>query len=205
MNSAFTARDPNQPEFWDERYRAGFMPWDARGVPAALAEFVERHPPGKRVLVPGCGSAYEAGWLDARGFAVIAIDISEAALERARSLLGAEVADRVLRQADFFVLDATFDWIYERALLAALPPARWPAYAAAARRLVAPGALIAGLFFVDDAVGEPRRGPPFAARGGELDALFGEAFELVERRAIPADQSIDVFAGREQWLVWRRR
>lgn len=203
--SEFSGRDPNQAEFWDERYRAGFMPWDAQGVPAALVDFVARCAPGKRVLVPGCGSAYEAGWLDARGFDVVAVDISEAALDCARSVLGAEAADRVLRRADFFALDGVFDWIYERALLAALPPARWPAYAAAAHRLVETGGLVAGFFFVDDAVAEPRRGPPFAARGGELDALFAEGFEPIERRAIPADQSIDVFAGREQWIVWRRR
>ena len=155
----FAARDPTQAGFWDERYRAGFMPWDAHGVPAALVDFVERRRPGRRVLVPGCGSAYEAGWLDERGLDVTAIDIAASALERARLVLGAEVATRVLRQADFFDLDDAFDWIYERALLAALPPVRWPEYVESAQRLLAQGGLVAGFFFIDDAVTEPRERP----------------------------------------------
>jgi SAM-dependent methyltransferase len=202
--SGFSGRDPNRAEFWDERYRAGFMPWDARGVPAALVEFVARRAPGRRVLVPGCGSAYEAGWLDAQGFDVAAIDISAAALDRARSVLGNDIAGRVVHQADFFAYDAVFDWIYERALLAALPPARWPAYVSSASRLLAPRGLVAGFFFVDDAVAEPRRGPPFAARGDELVALFEPSFARVEHVPVPPEQSIDVFAGHEYWMVWRR-
>lgn len=201
----FTARDPTQAEFWDQRYRAGFIPWDAGAVPRALIEFVEQRTPGCRVLVPGCGSAYEAAWLDAHGFQVLAIDIAASAVERARILMGVELAERVLRQADFFAVDAEFDWIYERALLAALPPARWDAYAANAWRLLPPNGMLAGLFFIDDAVIEPRHGPPFAARSQELARLFDQRFDRVDDVVIPPEQSIDVFAGREHWMVWQRR
>jgi SAM-dependent methyltransferase len=199
------SRDPTRAQFWDERYQAGFIPWDAGSVPHALIDFVGRRAPGPRVLVPGCGSAYEAGWLDAQGFRVTAIDISTGALERARTLLGAALAERVLRQADFFEIDAEFDWIYERALLAALPPARWAAYADNACRLLAPAGLLAGFFFIDDAVDEARRGPPFAVRRQELVTLFDQRFDRVEDVAIPREQSIDVFAGRERWMLWRLR
>ena len=130
------------------------------------------------MLVPGCGSAYEAGYLDARGFDVTAIDIAPEALARARAVLGDEVADRVLRQADFFALDAEIDWIYERALLCALPFRLWPDYAAAVRRLLAAGRLLAGFFYIDDAAAEPRRGPPFAAHRTEIDALFSAGLRL---------------------------
>ena len=203
--SGFTARDPTQAEFWDQRYQAGFTPWDAGAVPPALIDFAQRSAPGPRVLVPGCGSAYEAGWLDARGFNVTAIDISASAVERARALLGAAVAERVLQQADFFEVAGSFNWIYERAMLAALPPARWAAYASNVHRLLLPAGLLAGFFFVDEGINEPRRGPPFAAGERELADLFDGAFERVEDVAVPPEQSIDVFAGRERWMVWRRR
>ncbi|HET9023228.1 MAG TPA: methyltransferase domain-containing protein, partial [Burkholderiaceae bacterium] len=156
--SDFATRDPAMPAFWDERYRAGFTPWDARGVPPALTRFLGISRPGRRVLVPGCGSAYEAGHLHALGFDVTAIDIAPEAVARARAVLGGEVADRVLRQADFFALDGEFDWIYERALLCALPLRLWPDYATAAQRLLRPAGLLAGFFFIDDLVAEPRRG-----------------------------------------------
>jgi SAM-dependent methyltransferase len=201
----FSTRDPARAEFWDERYSAGFIPWDARGVPPALAEYVARAAPGERVLVPGCGSAYEAGYLHDRGCAVTAIDISPVALGRARALLGDAVADQVLKQADFFTLPGPFDWIYERALLCALPPALWPQYTAAAARLLAPGGRLAGFFFIDDAAPDPRRGPPFPARRTEIDELFEESFVRVEQKAIEPAQSIPVFAGHEHWIVWQRR
>jgi hypothetical protein len=204
--SDFATRDPATAAFWDERYRARFTPWDARGVPAALVRFVEAASrPGRRVLVPGCGSAYEAGYLDAQEFAVTAIDIAPEALARARDVLGESIADRVLKQADFFDLEIDVDWIYERALLCALPGRLWPSYAAAASRLLAPGTVLAGFFFIDEAASEPRRGPPFAMRRAELDALLQGAFECIEHEAVPPQQSIDVFAGREHWMVWRRR
>lgn len=203
--SDFATRDPATAAFWDERYRAGFTPWDARGVPPALARFVETAQPGRRVLVPGCGSAYEAAFLDARGFEVTAIDIAPEALARARSILGEPAAGRLLRQADFFTLELEVDWIYERALLCALPYRLWADYAAAARRLLRPGALLAGFFFIHDADDAPRRGPPFAAHRAELDGLLGSAFECAARAPVPAEESIAVFARHEHWMVWQRR
>jgi protein-L-isoaspartate O-methyltransferase len=201
----FARHDPATAAFWDERYRAGFTPWDASGVPAALTRFVEAARPGRRVLVPGCGSAYEAGWLHARGFDVLAIDIAPLAIERAREILGDAVADRVLRQEDFLTLQAEFDWIYERALLCALPYRLWDEYAEAAHRLLAPSGVLAGFFFIHQAADQPRRGPPFSAHPTELDGLFAHRFERLADEAVPAAESIPVFAGHERWMVWRRR
>jgi SAM-dependent methyltransferase len=201
----FATRDPATAAFWDERYRAGFTPWDARGVPAALSRFIETARPGRRVLVPGCGSAYEAGYLDALGFDVTAIDIAPEALARAREVLGDAVADRVLMQADFFTLERDNDWIYERALLCALPYRLWSDYGAAVRRLLRPGGLLAGFFYIHNAADEPRRGPPFPGHRTEIEALFAPGFHREADDDVPADESIPVFARHERWMVWRRR
>jgi hypothetical protein len=200
----FSTRDPATSAFWDERYRAGFTPWDARGVPAALVRFVEVARPGRRVLVPGCGSAYEAGCLDALGFEVTAIDIAPEALARARMVLGDAVAERVLMQADFFSLEREIDWIYERALLCALPYRLWPEYGTAVRRLLRPGGLLAGFFYIQNGADEPRRGPPFPAHRTEIDALFTPGFRLEADDEVPPDESIPVFARHEHWMLWRR-
>jgi SAM-dependent methyltransferase len=201
----FVTRDPATSAFWDERYRAGFTPWDARGVPAALTRFIETARPGRRVLVPGCGSAYEAGYLDALGFEVTAIDIAPEAVARARAVLGDAVADRVLRQVDFFTLERDIDWIYERALLCALPYRLWPDYAAAARRLLGAGGLLAGFFYLHAAADGPLRGPPFAGHRTEIEALFAPAFDREADDDVPENESIPAFAGHERWMVWRRR
>lgn len=232
----FGTRDPAQAAFWDERFRAGFTPWDAGGVPAAFVRWVESGAlaPGARAVIPGCGAAHEAGWLDARGYAVTAVDISAAAVERATRLLGADVATRTLRCADFLALppsaphsaaaarpddapapstaphpagdaraDDPADLVYERAFLAALPPALWPRWAPACAARLAPGGRLVGFFLLDEAAADPRRGPPFAIRRAELDALLA-GWRCLEDAAVPEAESLPVFAGRERWMVWAR-
>jgi SAM-dependent methyltransferase len=203
----FSCRDPAQPQFWNERFAADFTPWDARGVPPAFSRWLDAGelPAGARVLIPGCGSAYEVAALAGRGCDVLAIDYAAAAIERARRALGPQFAGR-LRQADFFAFDAApFDAIYERAFLAALPPPLWTPWARRCGQLLRPAGVLAGFFFIDEAASEPRRGPPFAVRGGELPALLAEQFDLVDDRPIDAAESLPVFAGRERWQRWRRR
>jgi SAM-dependent methyltransferase len=203
----FQSRDPSQAAFWDERFAAGFTPWEARGVPPALQRWLAPGGPaaGARVLVPGCGAAYEAAALAAHGFDVTAIDYSAAAVERARAALGPAFPGRVVL-ADFFAFESPpFDWIYERAFLAALPPRLWAQWAQGCARLLRPGGGLVGLFFVDDAAPEPRRGPPFAITAAELRALLDAGFEPVTDQAVAAAESAPVFAGRERWQQWRRR
>lgn len=194
----FSARDPNKAAFWDERFRQGFTPWDQAGVPAAFAAFAERLTP-QPVLIPGCGSAYEAGWLARAGWTVRAIDFSADAVAAARAQLGPHAA--LAEQADFFTYRPPFapGWIYERAFLCALPPERRADYASRMAELLAPGGLLAGFFFFGDAP----KGPPFGITRDELGAWLSPAFELVEDE--PVADSIPVFAGRERWMSWRRR
>lgn len=204
----FSTRDPARADFWDERFAKGFTPWDMQGVPLDFAQWLaqeqENAALGRRVLVPGCGSAYEVALLDAAGFDVTAIDYSAAAVERARGVLGAELAQRVLRQADIFTLDAApFDLIYERALLAALPLAHWPQWATAMTRLLRPGGWLVGYFALEEAPVTPRRGPPFFATRVELDGLLQE-FHCASCVPVAREHSVPVFAGREYWMCWRR-
>jgi len=203
----FFTRDPAQAAFWDERFAAGFTPWDARGVPPAFARWLAEAGlgAGTRVLIPGCGAAYEVAALATRGCDVLAIDYSAVAIERAREALGADLGRRV-RQADFFAFDAApFDWIYERAFLAALPPRLWAAWGQRCAQLLRPAGSMAGLFFVDEAAAEPRRGPPFAVTSAELHRLLDSAFDLVADEVVAPAESAAVFAGRERWQQWRRR
>ncbi|PQV52264.1 methyltransferase domain-containing protein [Paraburkholderia sp. BL21I4N1] len=195
----FATRDPNSPRFWDERFERGFMPWDQAGVPSTFQAFAARHP-GAAVLIPGCGSAYEALWLAERGNPVRAIDFSPAAVAAAHAQLGARHA-HLVEQADFFTYEPPFapEWIYERAFLCALPLALRADYARRMAELLPSGALLAGFYFI----GATPKGPPFGIERAELDALLTPYFELIEDEAV--NDSIPVFAGRERWLTWRRR
>ena len=195
---SFEARDPGTAAFWDERFRKGFTPWDQRGVQSAFRSFTARTEP-RPVLIPGCGSAHEALWLARAGWPVRAIDFSADAVAAARAQLGAFAS--LVEQADFFAYRPPVapGWIYERAFFCALPPARRLDYVERMAALLAPGGLLAGMFFFGDA----SKGPPFAVERPELEALFAPHFDLIEDE--PVDDSLPVFAGRERWLTWRRR
>ena len=191
--------DPADAAFWDARYREAFTPWDAGGVPAALERFLAGEHATSRVLLPGCGAAYEARAIAERGHDVLAIDFSAAALERARELLGEW--SRVLRRADFFAddLGPPFDIVYERAFLCALPRPHWTRWATRVAEIVRPGGRVIGFFFQS----EDERGPPFGLKAGEIETLLSPAFDRVADA--PVEDSIPVFAGRERWQEWRRR
>lgn len=195
----FATRDPAQPSFWDERFERGFTPWDQAGVQPAFEAFALAHP-GLPVLIPGCGNAWEAGWLADRGHDVRAIDFSAVAVESARHALGGARA-AIVEHADFFAYQPPFapGWIFERAFLCALPKVQRSRYAARMAELLPAGGLLAGFFFLADTPS----GPPFGIDRAELDALFEPYFELIDDR--PVDGSIPVFVGRERWLTWRRR
>ncbi|CDG85454.1 methyltransferase [Janthinobacterium agaricidamnosum] len=195
----FEQRDPLSPGFWDERFKRHFMPWDHGGVPAALRRFVQASGTAQRCLIPGCGSAYELAFMSNAGWDATAIDFAPAAVSAARAAAG-QWGGRVL-EADFFAFEPArpLDLIYERAFLCAMPRAMWPKVAARWAQLLAPGALLAGYFFFDQAI----KGPPFGIERAQLDSLLQTDFECIADQ--PADDSIPVFAGKERWMIWRRR
>jgi SAM-dependent methyltransferase len=193
------AQDSSLPEFWDTRYRSGVTPWDARGVPLQLLEWLKSRPRAS-VLVPGSGTGYEVRAFAEHGHEVTAIEISDAAIEAAKKELGG-LADRV-KKADFFSFTTQpFDVVYERAFLCALPRRMWPQWGTRIAELVRPGGVLAGFFYFDD----NQRGPPFGIQQEGLLELLMPRFQLEEDVAIPPDESIPVFKGKEVWQVWRRR
>jgi thiopurine S-methyltransferase len=187
------------PSHWEALYLQGRTPWDAGDAPADLRDHLRRYPERGRALVPGCGSGYEAATLAAAGFDVLAIDFSDAAVARARSITaGTGVRVEV---ADFFGLeDGDLRLVYERAFLCALPPRLRPDWATHCARLLAPGGLLAGLFFLGET---PADGPPFAIPPQALEELLADDFERLADR--PSNAPLPVFGDGERWQVWRRR
>ena len=189
---------PEHPDFWSKRFGEGVTPWDAGKTPAALADFAARQPAPLNTLIPGCGSAWEAAHLAGLGWPVTALDFSPAAVDKARTVLGAAAVDIVC--ADFFSFSPRrpYQLIYERAFLCALPRKLWADWGRRVAGLLPPGGLLAGYFFVCDQT----KGPPFGILPEQLDGLLGDNFVRVEDTAV--DDSIPVFSGRERWQVWRR-
>jgi SAM-dependent methyltransferase len=196
--SDFSQRDPLTPAFWDERFDRRFTPWDRGGAPQALRAFVAAQPP-RITLIPGCGAAHELALLAAARWEVTAIDFSPAAVAAGKAAAGPQ-SHRV-QQADFFTWQPAqpLQLIYEQAFLCAMPRAMWPRVAARWAQLLPAGALLAGYFYFDDGP----KGPPFGIDRAALDALLRGDFCCEADDAV--SDSIAVFAGKERWMVWRRR
>ncbi|MEJ2513684.1 MAG: methyltransferase domain-containing protein [Gammaproteobacteria bacterium] len=185
------------PAHWDALYRAGRKPWDPGGVPARLDQWLSRQAAPGRALVPGCGSAWEAGRLAEAGWDVAAVDFSGEAVAEARRILGKRA--HLVKLADFFALpaDGGYDLVYERAFLCALPPSLRSAWRDKLLEVMAPGGVLAGFFLLGPT---GHGGPPFPVPEHELDGLLQESFRRMEDA--PTEASAPVFSGRERWQVW---
>ena len=190
---------PEHPDFWCKRFGEGVTPWDAGRVQGDFASFVAARTQPLNTLIPGCGSAWEAGHLADHRWPVTALDFSPTAVACAREALADKAVDLVC--ADFFAWQPAqaLDLIYERAFLCALPRKLWADWGKRVAELLPPGGLLAGYFFVCDQL----KGPPFGILPEQLDALLLPNFECLTDQ--PVADSIPVFAGRERWQVWRRR
>ncbi|MGH9224881.1 MAG: class I SAM-dependent methyltransferase [Acidimicrobiales bacterium] len=122
---------------WDDRYRAREQIWSGRPNGALVAEIADQSPGS--ALDVGCGEGADAVWLAVRGWRVMALDVSEVALDRAReaaSGAGVDVEwhntgllDAPLAPGGFDLVNAQYPALLstpgrgaERALLAAVAP-----------------------------------------------------------------------------------
>ncbi|MDX1881830.1 class I SAM-dependent methyltransferase [Mycolicibacterium sp. 120270] len=114
-------------EHWEEHYAARDRIWSGR-VNVQFAEIVGDLPPG-RALDLGCGEGADAVWLAERGWDVVAVDISDTALARAREAARDRgVADKI----EFVALDLSvgfpageYDLISAQFLHSKVPLDRW--------------------------------------------------------------------------------
>lgn len=206
MTPQFSHRDPNDPEFWDERFQQGFTPWNRGAVPLALRDFVHKLERAQEAvpncLIPGCGHAHELGFLSEAGWQVTAIDFSLAAVNTAKAQLG-QWSERV-QHADFFQFtpNAPLSLIYERAFFCALPPAMREAVVERWAKLLPSGAQLIGYFLLNDTDDLSKKGPPFHTPVQEFSALMRPYFVCLEDADV--SDSLAVFEGKERWQVWQR-
>ncbi|OBA86098.1 SAM-dependent methyltransferase [Mycobacteriaceae bacterium 1482268.1] len=90
---------------WEEHYGARDRIWSGR-VNVQFAEVVGDLTPG-RALDLGCGEGGDAVWLAERGWSVVAVDISDIALDRARE---AAAARGVTGSIEFLQVDLSADF-----------------------------------------------------------------------------------------------
>ena len=163
---------------WDQAYQENFTPWD-KGMPSPpLVEWFSKNKFSGRVLVPGCGVGHDVAHLVSLGIDAIGLDIAPTAIERAKARYP-DLAERFVL-GDLFEIKDSFDAVVEHTCLCALPPEWRKKYRDAVVRLLKPGGLLIGIFFINPEMDPGETGPPFGISPEELDALFSTDFETIE-------------------------
>ncbi|CAD5371984.1 Thiopurine S-methyltransferase [Rubrivivax sp. A210] len=170
------------PDFWQERFQTQQTHWDRGGPsPQLLAWLDSGALPPCRIAVPGCGSGWEVAELAGRGFEVVGIDYTAAAVEKARALCRERGVAAEIVQADVLTYrpPRPFDAIYEQTCLCALHPEHWARYAGQLRAWLKEDGVLWVLFLqmLRPAATEEGliQGPPYHCDINGMRALFPEA------------------------------
>ncbi|MBL7811553.1 MAG: methyltransferase domain-containing protein [Bacteroidetes bacterium] len=181
--------------FWQQRYQTGDTGWDLGAPSPPMVSFADTlSDTSVRILIPGCGNAWEAEYLLEKGCKnVTLIDIAEGAVQTLREKFAGHPAVHVVH-GDFFEHKGEYDLILEQTFFCALDPVLRPAYVKQAARLLSPGGRICGLLFN---VEFPFQGPPFGGTLSEYESLFQTAFDF---SFSPCLDSHPKRAGQEFWV-----
>ena len=171
--------------FWQSKYDSNQTGWDRGAVsPQLITLCNEQLLKPCRIAVPGCGSGWELIELAGRGFDVVGIDYTQAAIERSQALLKKHhlVAELILADVLKFDISKKFDAVYEQTCLCAIHPDSWVKYAKQLHTWLKPGG---SLFLM--AMQIPRKlaveegvieGPPYHCDINAIRALFSSTYWL---------------------------
>lgn len=163
--------------YWSNKYSSNDTGWDLNAVSTPLkAYFDQLTDKDIAILIPGCGSSYEAGYLLQHGFSNITlIDISAVLCNKLRKTFHADLDNEVkVICADFFQHEGQYDLIIEQTFFCALDPSLRKEYAAHMHQLLWPGGKLTGVLFNR----QFQDGPPFGGDEAEYRRLFEPFFEI---------------------------
>jgi len=160
--------------YWSSRYQQKQTGWDIGGASGPLTHYIDQlSNKDLRILIPGCGNAYEAAYLLEKGFRNITlIDISKTLVEDLQKKFG-EQRIRILH-GDFFEHTGQYDLVLEQTFFCAIDPQHRSHYATKMNSLLAPGGKLAGVLFNRTFEG----GPPFGGNVAEYTSHFENLFEI---------------------------
>lgn len=167
---------PLDGQYWDSQWKSLATGWDLGMAAPPLVSFIETiENKNARILIPGCGNAYEAEYLINKGFTdVTLIDISETASCILKEKFAKNSQIKVVCD-DFFHHEEQYDIIIEQTFFCALPPAMRQRYVWKMHRLLKENGVLAGLLFNRSF----EVSPPFGGSKEEYEKLFSGVFDFI--------------------------
>jgi len=185
---------------WNNRYINGQTGWDIGYPSTPLKEYIDTLDDKKlKILIPGCGNAYEAEYLLEQGFAdVTVIDIAAFALkgfsERVPSF-----SKKKLINGNFFEHEGSYDLILEQTFFCALNPELRNDYGKKIHQLLKQNGKLVGVLFNFPLT---EKGPPFGGKAEEYCGYFEKKFEIISMT--PCQNSIKPRMGKELWVEMKK-
>lgn len=182
-------------DFWNNRYLNAETGWNIGYPSTPIKTYIDQLQNKEvKILIPGCGNAYEAEYLHKKGFEnVYLVDLATEALKNFQQRLPDFPASQLLCE-DFFKHEGVYDLIIEQTFFCAISPTLRQHYADQAAKLIKPGGKLIGLLF-NDKLNDDK--PPFGGNKEEYLAYFSDTFiiELMEeaKNSIPERQGRELF------------
>ena len=183
--------------YWENRYKAGEIQWDIGYASTPLVEYFKQLAnKNLKILIPGCGSAYEGEWLHKNGFTnVFLLDVAPAAKEKFFERVPGFPLKHWLSEP-FFEHQGEYDLIIEQTFFCALHPSQRISYVEKMHDLLPLYGKLVGLLFNVPKLVE---GPPYGGTEEEYRALFQSNFTLKTMEI--AHNSIEPRAERELFFI----
>ncbi|PWK23003.1 thiopurine S-methyltransferase [Arcicella aurantiaca] len=162
-------------DYWNNRYETEQTGWDLRMVSPPLKAYVDQLTNKDiRILIPGCGSGYEAEYLAQEGFSnITVVDFAPSVVENMKEKMKHLQSVQIVCD-DFFKHEGKYDLILEQTFFCAIAPSLRPRYVEKMYELLNPSGILAGLLFN---VQFPEN-PPFGGSKTEYEGLFSEKFDI---------------------------
>ena len=159
--------------YWNNQYQANTTAWDLGEVSPPIKRYIDTLPnKDAKILIPGCGNAYEAEYLNQQGFTDITIiDIAPLLVEKLKQNFAKSKNIKVVF-GDFFEHQGKYDYIFEQTFFCALSPTMRQKYVWKMHQLLADKGKLVGLLFNRDF----EISPPFGGSQVEYEQLFKETF-----------------------------
>ena len=193
----------NKDRDWEALYQANNTFWDHGVASPGLIDYLASNPalkPGE-ALVPGCGRGHDARALAKASWSVTGLDLAPSSVPMAERLADEEGLTINYRIGNFLSDEPPqpFDLVFEHTLFCAIPPTRRSEYVQALLHWLKPGGIYLAVNYM---ITDDKDEPPFSTTTAELDAHFGEQFELL-RRWTP--RSYESREGKELMNEWKMK
>ncbi|MDG2344377.1 MAG: SAM-dependent methyltransferase [Flavobacteriales bacterium] len=185
--------------YWDNRYNNNDIGWDIGKVSNPIKYWLDSQiDRSKKILIPGAGSGFEAGYAYAAGFKnVYYLDFSTVAAKKFKTQFPDFPPNQILAN-DYFNLsnfNDFFDVIIEQTFFCAISPNKRVLYINKAYELLEKNGKIVGLLFN---VNFNEESPPFGGSKEDYELLFKTKFNILKLEA--CYNSVSPRLNNELWI-----